>query len=82
MQLVLIRLSSWDKWYIYLYPLVFVVKRVLKFNGICSYIFHSSHLACTAKGVQLTKVNRLSSESPLYKNRNYSFIKVLVILYQ
>ena len=50
----------WDKRYIYLCLLVYVIKLVLKFNGIefvciCCYISHLPFSAYSSKGVQFTK---------------------------
>ena len=61
-----------DKRHIYLYTFVFIVKLVLKFNGrecicLCSYISQLPFSAYASKGIQFTKVYRLSSESLLYK---------------
>ena len=61
----------WNKRHIYLYPLVVLVKLVPKFNDIgfvclCSYMSQLPFSAFVSKGIQFTKVYRLSSESLLY----------------
>ena len=59
--------NVWDKRYIYLYTLAYMTKFVLKFIGI-KFVLAVTYHTYSSKGIQFTKVNRLPSESLLYKN--------------
>ena len=52
----------WDKRYIYLYPLVYLIRLVHKFNridfvSICCYISRLPFSEYSSKGIQFTNVN-------------------------